>query len=142
MINTNCGKPFQLTIILASSSESKFEFSLLVFAFGIFKFWIWILNLPFVFKCGFGNFVPIRGSAARNEFVPRSGHDIRVRSWYSHTVCAPLIRVVLTNHEITHNEILLISYSHTGGAASILLNMFENAAQTYYWCLNSNILHV
>ena len=38
--NTNCGKPFQLTIILTSSSESKFDFSLLMFAFGIFKFWV------------------------------------------------------------------------------------------------------
>ena len=77
MINTNCGKPFQLTIILASSSESKFEFFLLVFAFGIFKFWIWILNLHFVIT--------------------------RVRLWYPHTGGAPLVRVVLANHEIAHH---------------------------------------
>ena len=145
MINTNCGKPFQLTIILTSSSESKFEFFLLVFAFGIFKFWIWILNLHFVIT--------------------------RVRLWYPHTRVVLANREMLRAHDTIyahggcardHKGALVISAhggcasgscrtsqprncspcSRTGGAPSILLNMFESAVESHYWCLDSSILHV
>ena len=63
-INTNCGKLFQLTIILASSSESEFEFFSFDFRVWklIFEFRIYIsfsnLELEFSFRSG----DPLRGT--------------------------------------------------------------------------------